>query len=106
MIVIPSALRSKFEKRLQAHKIALPQHHRYLKWLRYYLDFCFKYHNIPTNILSFATFTKKLQENNQSTFQQVKAARVIEFFINCWREKSNHPPHYIRARFQFMDSPV
>lgn len=45
MLTISSALRLEFEKKLQDKRIVRNLQHKYLKWLRYYLDFCSKYHH-------------------------------------------------------------
>ncbi len=47
MLAIPSSLRTQFQQRLDEKTI--PNHLAgvYLTWLRYYLDFCHKYHFPP-----------------------------------------------------------
>ena len=44
MLNIPFALQTQFETSLR--NTAIPKHEQaaYIKWLRYYLDFCQKYH--------------------------------------------------------------
>lgn len=44
MLNIPTSLREQFQACLQQHGIPLHAQTAYLKWLRYYLDFCHKYH--------------------------------------------------------------
>lgn len=44
MLNLPSALRTEFERCLGNAAIPKPAHAAYAKWLRYYLDFCQKYH--------------------------------------------------------------
>jgi len=44
MLHIPPALLTQFEALLRDKAIAKPEQSVYLKWLRYYLDFCQKYH--------------------------------------------------------------
>ncbi len=46
----------------------IPKHFRfyYKKWLRYYLDFCLKYHHKTANKGSFAPFVQKLKNKNQT----------------------------------------
>jgi hypothetical protein len=44
MLQLPSALRAEFETCLWHAGIPKPAHAAYTKWLRYYLDFCQKYH--------------------------------------------------------------
>ena len=47
MLAIPSVLQSRFEEHLRNKTI--PDHLQwpYKKWLRYYLDYCEKYHFSP-----------------------------------------------------------
>ncbi len=49
----------------------------YLKWLRYYWDFCRKYHFPPEQQTSLPHFLKKLQDKKQTTAQQEQAAQAI-----------------------------
>ena len=44
MLAISSDLIRCYEKHLSQQHIATPQRPHYHKWLRYYLDFCQKYH--------------------------------------------------------------
>ena len=44
MLAIPSALRAQFEGLLRNPMVPVNAHSSYLKWLRFYLDFCRKYH--------------------------------------------------------------
>jgi len=46
MLSIPSALRAQFDERLRKKAIPKNTHWSYLKWLCYYLNFCWKY-NFP-----------------------------------------------------------
>jgi hypothetical protein len=44
MLAIPSQIRRQFQQRLKDSAISNQVSGSYLKWLRYYLDFCHKYH--------------------------------------------------------------
>ena len=44
MLAIPSALQAQFEEYLRNKEIPNSLQGAYKKWLRYYLDFCQKYH--------------------------------------------------------------
>jgi hypothetical protein len=44
MLQLPLALRADFDTCLRRAGIPKPAHVAYTKWLRYYLDFCQKYH--------------------------------------------------------------
>ena len=60
MLPIPPALQTQFEDQLD--KCAIPNSLRgfYRKWLRYYLDFCEKYHFPPAEKQSLPRFIQKL----------------------------------------------
>ena len=56
---IPDPLSSKFKTLLLKNKILQKDHLFYLKWLRYYLDFCSKYGFEEYNAQSLTPFLKK-----------------------------------------------
>jgi hypothetical protein len=62
MLAIPSALRAQFEGLLRNRMVPENAHSSYLKWLRFYLDFCWKHHVSHTQKESVAHFLRKLQE--------------------------------------------
>ncbi|MCW7754322.1 integron integrase [Desulfobotulus sp. H1] len=80
MIRLPEALKAKFQLLLE--KSAIPPRERpyYLKWLRYYLDFCQK------NALSYAdsrniiAFAEKLQEKKQTAAQIHQAEQAVTIY--------------------------
>ena len=52
----------------------------YLKWLRYYLDFCSKYQHEPRNRLSFTPFARKLKDEHQTEQQRKQALDAVSIF--------------------------
>jgi hypothetical protein len=52
----------------------------YLKWLRFYWDFCNKYQYDPYSSESLSRFCINLVENRQSEQQQKQAGRSITLF--------------------------
>lgn len=88
MLTISSALRSAFEKKLQERKIARNVENRYLKWLRYYLDFCSKYRHPPDDSASLPMFIQKLQEKKQTRLQQVEAGDAIGLYYDLQHHAS------------------
>ena len=78
MISIPSALRTQLDERLTDKAIPKKTHWLYIKWLRYYLDFCRKDSLPESNRESLSPFLRKLEEKNQIKAQQLHAADVIE----------------------------
>ncbi len=53
----------------------------YTKWLRYYLEFCYKYGFNQSNKESLTYIIKKLKEKNQTEQQQALCAMSISFDI-------------------------
>jgi len=80
MFVIPPDLLARFESTLTRNSVPNPLRNYYKKWLRYYLDFSQKYnHNISTKE-SLGQFIKKLQEKNQTPWQQKQASEAASLF--------------------------
>ena len=52
----------------------------YIKWLQYYLDFCFKYSHIKSLPDSLSLFLSKLEQKNQSNRQIEQAKQAISLF--------------------------
>ncbi|MBI1987083.1 MAG: phage integrase N-terminal SAM-like domain-containing protein [Nitrospinae bacterium] len=67
----------------------------YAKWLRYYLDFCHKYHFPPQQRGSLAPFLQKLEEKNQTKAQRQQASDGITRYYELLRSTaspSDGPP--------------
>nr|WP_246540514.1 phage integrase N-terminal SAM-like domain-containing protein [sulfur-oxidizing endosymbiont of Gigantopelta aegis] len=62
---------------LPDRKLPKPEQYLYTKWLRYYWDFCHKYHHNPLIPTSLSLFLSKLQEKKQSVQQQNQAKFAI-----------------------------
>jgi len=77
---IPSNLRTAFETRLQHKGVTHNTQAAYLKWLRYYWDFCRKYHFPPEQQTSLPHFLKKLQDKRQTESQREQAAQAITLY--------------------------
>ena len=86
MIVISYGLRSAYEEKMHVGRIARDVQHRYLKWLRYYLDFCSKYGHPPGKTASLPIFIQKLQEKKQARFQQEEAKQAIELYYDMQKK--------------------
>jgi len=80
MLSIPSAPREQFEVCLRGKPVSISEHGLYIKWLRYYLDFCLKYDFATAQRESLAHFLRKLQEKKQSKVQQQQAADPIAIY--------------------------
>jgi integron integrase len=87
MLGIPSALQARFDERLR--KAAIPEewHGLYKEWLRYYLDFCRKYHFPDAQGESLAPFLRKLEEKGQTKGQREQAAHTIALYHEILERK-------------------
>jgi len=71
---IPDQLRIAFLDAFRSRKIPVRESNDYLKWLRFYLDFCAKYGHPPRDRDSLQPFLLKLASKRQSAVQQRQAA--------------------------------
>ena len=77
---IPSEIKILYDALLVKRGVPLTVHFYYRKWLRYYLDFCFKYYHDKSKKESFSYFIKKLKNKNQTGQQQKQAFHVVSIF--------------------------
>jgi len=80
MLPIPAPLQASFEGYLQAKEIPQAARPHYKKWLRFYLDFCQKYHAAPSQRGSLALFLEKLQEKRQPEWQRQQATDAVSLY--------------------------
>src|SRR4029450_7852579 len=85
MLQLPSALRAEFETCLRNAGIPKPAHAAYTKWLRYYLDFCQKYHFPHAQTECLPRFLHKLQEKKQNQAQQQQASHAVSLYYELMR---------------------
>ncbi|UCF94384.1 MAG: hypothetical protein JSW39_09560 [Desulfobacterales bacterium] len=69
--------------------VPLPAHFHYKKWLRYYLNFCLKYHHEPANKESLAPFVQKLKDKNQTEQQRKPAFDTVSIFYRIEKKKTD-----------------
>jgi len=77
---IPSEIKIPYDALLVKRGVPLTVHFYYKKWLRYYLDFCFKYHHEKSKKESLSYFINKLNDKNQNEQQQKQAFHAISIF--------------------------
>lgn len=77
MLPVPSDLSRRYDAMLESHGVALTQRPFYRKWLRYYLDFCHKYHFDQSDSASFSAFNDKLRQKNQSHSLRKQAYHAV-----------------------------
>lgn len=80
MIKISPELKGHYEILLVQKQVPKRLHSEYLKWLRYYLDFCQKYGFEKSKDESLAPFIKKLQNKRQNVGQQKCAAHAVSIY--------------------------
>ena len=78
---IPPDIAARFDFALNKFGLARASHYHYKKWLRYYLDFCFKYNHDPTIRESVLPFIQKLKAKRQSRHQLAQATKAIELYL-------------------------
>jgi integron integrase len=66
----------------------------YRKWLRFYWDFCKKYHHDPFQSASLPLFLNKLQEKRQSVQQIDQARQVITLFHGIHFRNNSRTTHF------------
>jgi hypothetical protein len=90
MLQLPLALRTAFGTCLQHAGIPKSAHAAYTKWLRYYLDFCQKYHIPHAQHASLPRFLHKLQEKQQTQAQRQQASHAISLYYGLLRLRGSH----------------
>jgi predicted solute-binding protein len=85
---IPQQLLRQFDAYLIKKEVLEKNHNLFRKWLRYYLDFCFKYGHDPKNSESLRQFINKLREKKQSKPQQKQAYDAILSISTLCEQKS------------------
>ncbi len=95
---ISPALVSTYKAMLAQNRIADRYQHHYVKWLRYYLDFCSKYNFDASNPKSLPNFIEKLKEKNQTGTSQKQAHSAIRIYYFFIQTQSGHSKRESRIR--------
>ena len=77
MLAMPSRLQSEYRAWLRNRAIPMNQHGFFMKWLRYYIDFCQKYRMVDSEERRLGSFVDKLLEKKQTKAQQEQATQAI-----------------------------
>jgi integron integrase len=91
MIDLPKDLENRFTKVLEEARVTEGYHAFYRKWLRYYLDFCSKYHFMAQSRDSLGHYLAKLQSKNQSPFYQRQASHAVSLYFIMVNETTGAP---------------
>ena len=81
MIPIPPIIRSQFAVLIEQKGVPHGQHPYYVKWLRYYLDFCHRYGLNQDDRSLLPSFIEKLQEKKQPEQLRKQARHAITLFL-------------------------
>lgn len=91
MLAIPVEIQSIFHRTLINKSIPVKYHSHFKKWLRYYLDFCYKYNHPASEHQSLSYFIRKLQEKHQKEFQIKQAQQAVSFYYEIVEsQRSSH----------------
>lgn len=80
MLLLPNDLAHQFSALLNRKGISISDKTDYLKWLRFYWDFCHQYHYDFYCSESLSPFLDKLREKRQSGQQRNQARQAIAWF--------------------------
>jgi hypothetical protein len=88
MLKIPESVIAGFSSFLNKKNIPVTSHNYYLKWLKYYLDYCHKYRFDYLKPGSLPNFLNKLKEKKQTGIQQKQAHELIGLFLRTDKTKT------------------
>ena len=77
---IPDNIKAQYESLLFEKGVPRINQNSYMKWLRYYLDFCYEYHHESSSKGSLPYFLQKLQDKKQNNQQQRQASDAISLY--------------------------
>jgi integron integrase len=101
---IPETIKARYESILFEKAIPRINHSFYLKWLRYYLDFCSKYHHESASKESLPFFLKKLRDKKQNNQHQRQASAAIslyyEIILSNFKNKIATKNKYNKEKFK------
>jgi len=87
MLSIPTKILDPYRALLQQQKVSVKEVPFFLKWLRFYLDFCHKYSHAAANPNSLFHFIRKLKQKRQTEQQVAQAERTILLFYKLIENK-------------------
>ena len=86
---IPPEVKILYDAVLIKKRVPLTELFHYRKWLRYYLDFCHKYHHELTKKESLEPFVQKLKDKNQTVQQRKQAFDAVSIFYQIEKTKND-----------------
>ncbi len=85
MLTLPTKLASAYEALLASQGIPEGYHGYYLKWLRFYLDYCDKYGKDPDDKRTFPLFNNKLRSKGQPERLRRQAHHAVTLYFRLSR---------------------
>ena len=89
MIQIEPILLKNYSAILNKNKMPENEQYSFIKWLRYYLDFCHKYDFEKTGPNSLPRFIEKLRSKKQNSSQQRQAFNAVQLFYSISRSQAS-----------------
>ena len=77
---IPEVLANEMRREMDSSKLPRLEQVEWFKWLRYYLDFCFRYHHSTRDPETEVLYLQKISSKGQSEYQQKQASACITMF--------------------------
>jgi len=102
MLTLSADLEKSYEALLMLRNIPVARQPYYIKWLRYFLDYCSKYPSDNGNTDQVRRFLEKLQSKKQSSFQCQQAAHAVSLYF----EVTNSAPASQEAVLPDTDTPL
>lgn len=81
MLRVPADLIAQYQLYMDQNGIDLSRHDEYIKWLRFFLDFCEKYQVNGVESVRLHLFINKLKEKRQSQDQRRRAYHAISLYF-------------------------
>ena len=88
MILITKAVFTQYLDCLKKNNVPVGYHSEYVKWLRYFLDFCAKYVITHDKSERLQLFVEKLREKNQSEDQCKRATQAVSLYFELQGHES------------------
>lgn len=88
---LPETITLSFKRRLSEAHVEARYVPHYLKWLRYYWDFCQKYDQAVDDPASLEPFINKLSSKGQSQAFQIQASKAVRFYFDLNKKSTARP---------------
>ena len=93
MIPVPPDIIARFQDFLDRKPVQKPFQAYYKKWLRFYWDFCQKYHHPVSQHESLSHFIEKLHQKKQKDYQIKQASDAVSLYYEIVKERPSVAEH-------------